>query len=107
MYVRECRNKQEFLDIVSKNTTAEVRVGERAVALPVREKGGGVVVQPALERHYVIEVRDDLQGETRVIFTEHLFAHDGKFPFDTSLLDQLQKQFGRRVILMGRISGAA
>lgn len=106
MYVRECRNKQEFLDIVSKNTAAEVRVGERALALPVREQTG-VVVRPALERHYVIEVRDDLQGETRVIFTEHLVVeHEGTFPFRDSLLNQLQGE-GRKVVLAGRISGAA
>ena len=106
MYVRECRNRQDFIDTAVKNTDAKVRVSERAVALPVREQGS-VVVRPALERHYVIEILDDVQGEMRLIFTEHLFAHDGRFPFDTSLLEQLQKQIGRRVVLMGRISGAA
>ncbi|MCU0685444.1 MAG: hypothetical protein MUF34_24925 [Polyangiaceae bacterium] len=104
MYVKELRNPEEFIKAIE-GSRAEVRVGERAVALPTREHGA-VLVRAALERHYVANVRDDLQGATRLIFTEHLFERDGQFHFEESLLEKLRKN-NFKVIPTGRISGAA
>jgi hypothetical protein len=51
-------------------------------------------------------VKGDLQGDTRLIFTEHLIEQDGKLPFDTSLYEKL-KEKKLRVLEIGRISRAA
>jgi hypothetical protein len=104
MYVKELRDPDEFIKAIE-GSRADVHVGERAVALPARERGA-VVVRPALERHYVANVHDELQGATRLIFTEHLFERDGQFHFDESLLKKLQDK-RLKVILTGRVSGAA
>lgn len=104
MYVLQIRDDAKFIEEARKSQQP-VRVSERAVAVPVREQGG-VVVRPALERHYTVEVKDPLQGDTRLIFTEHLIERDGKLPFGASLYERL-KENQLRVIEMGRISRAA
>lgn len=104
MYVQQIRDDAKFIEAALKSGQP-IRVSERAIAVPVREQGG-VVVRPALERHYTVEVKDDLQGDTRLIFTEHLIERDYKIPFDTSLYEKL-KQSQLRVIEIGRISRAA
>jgi hypothetical protein len=104
MYVLQIRDDAKFIEAARKSEQP-VRVSERAIAVPVREQGG-VVVRPALERHYTVEVKDDLQGDTRLIFTEHLIERDGRLPFDTSLYEKL-KENQLRVIEIGRISRAA
>jgi len=104
MYVLQIRDDAKFIEAARKSGQP-VRVSERAIAVPVREQGA-VVVRPALERQYTVEVKDDLQGDTRLIFTEHLIERDGKLPFDTSLYEKLKEnQFS--VIEIGRISRAA
>lgn len=105
MYVLQIRDDAKFIEAARKSGQP-VRVSERAIAVPVREQGGGIVVRPALERHYTVEVKDDLQGDTRLIFTEHLIERDGKLPFDASLYEKL-KENQLRVIEIGRISRAA
>jgi hypothetical protein len=104
MYVKELRSADDFLDAVRKYGKP-VRVNERAVALPVQEKGA-VVTRVALERYYVTDAEDDVQGEMRLIFTEHLVEREGEFPFRDSLLERL-KANAHKVIATGRISGAA
>ncbi|HEU4412873.1 MAG TPA: hypothetical protein VFS43_46965 [Polyangiaceae bacterium] len=104
MYVKELRRPEDFLEAVRKYGKP-VRVGERAVALPSHEQGG-VVTRVALERHYVADVTDDVQGEMRLIFTERLVEREGEFPFNDSLLERLKSQ-EYKVIPTGRISGAA
>jgi hypothetical protein len=104
MYVLQIRDDAKFIEAARKSGQP-VRVSERAIAVPVREQGG-VIVRPALERQYTVEVKDDLQGDTRLIFTEHLLERDGKLPFDTSLYEKL-KENQLPVIEIGRISRAA
>jgi hypothetical protein len=104
MYVVQIRDDAKFID-AAQNSGQPVRVSERAVAVPVREQGG-VVVRPALERQYTLEVKDNLQGDTRLIFTEHLIEQDGKLPFDASLYEKL-KGANLRILETGRISRAA
>jgi hypothetical protein len=104
MYVQQLRDEAKFIESVRKSGQP-VRVSERAVAVPVREQKA-VVVRPALERQYTVEVKDELQGDTRLIFTEQLFEADGTFPFDTSLYAKL-KTAGLRILEIGRISRAA
>ncbi len=104
MYVQEIRDRDQFIKAVEHHHHP-VRVSERALALPVVEQGG-VVVRPALERHYSMIVDDPLQGKTRMIFTEHLVEHDRKFPFDTSILNELYKRH-LNVVPSGRLSGPA
>lgn len=105
MYVQQIRDDSEFTEAARKSGQP-VRVSERAIAVPVREQGG-IVVRPALERHYAVEVKDDLQGDTRLIFTEHLIERDGNLPFNTSLYEKLKENKQLRVIEVGRISRAA
>ena len=104
MYAMQIRDDAKFIE-AARNSGQPVRVSERAVAVPVREQGG-VVVRPALERHYALEVKDNLQGDTRLIFTEHLIEQDGKLPFETSFYEKL-KGANVRVVEIGRISRAA
>lgn len=104
MYVKQVRDQAKFIEAVRKSGQP-VRVSERAIAVPVREQGG-VFVRAALERLYTVEVKDELQGDTRLIFTEQLIARDDKLPFDTSLYPKLKDQ-GLRVLEIGRISRAA
>ncbi len=104
MYVLQLRDDDKFIEAARKSGQP-VRVSERAVAVPVREQEG-IVVRPALERHYTVEVKDDLQGDTRLVFTEHLVERDGKLPFETSLYEKL-KENQLPVIELGRISRAA
>lgn len=104
MYVRQIRDEAAFIDAVI-GSGKPVSVSERAVAAAVTEQGG-VVVRPALERHYAVEMHDDLQGETRLVFTERLLESDGAFPFDRSAYEKL-KRACVRIIELGRISHAA
>jgi hypothetical protein len=104
MYVLPIHDDAKFIEAVQKYEQP-VTISERAIAVPVREQGG-VVVRPALERYYTVEVKDDLQGDTRLVFTEHLIEQDGKLPFDTSLYEKL-KEKKVRVREIGRISRAA
>lgn len=104
MYVVQIRDRAKFIE-AARTDGKPVTVSERAVAVPVREQGG-VVVRPALERHYTVEVKDDLQGDMRLVFTEHLVEQNGKFLFDTFLYEYLKKEH-LHVLELGRISRAA
>ena len=104
MYVAQIRDGEKFIEAARKSGKP-VTVSERAIAVPVPEQGG-VVVRPALERHYTVEVKDDIQGDMRLIFTEHLIEQDGTLPFDTSLYEKLQ-EMNLRILEIGRISRAA
>ena len=105
MYVLQIRDRAKFIE-AARNSQDRVRVSERAIAFPVRGHGGVVVVHPALERHYTVEVKDELQGDTRLIFTEHLIERDGALPFEDSLYETLKAE-KVRVVEVGRISRAA
>ena len=65
------------------------------------------MVHAALERHCAVDGKDDLQGDMRLIFTEHLVEKDRTLPFDASLLKDLKEEANVKVIQTGRISGAA
>lgn len=104
MYAQQINDAEKFIEAARKSGQP-IRVSERAIALPVREQGG-IIVRPALERYYSVEVKDELQGDMRLIFTEHLIVRDEKLPFDTSLYEKLKRE-KLRVIEVGRISRAA
>lgn len=104
MYVQQTYEHEKFIEAARKSGQP-IRVSERALALPVREQEG-IVVRPALERYYTVEFKDELQGDTRLVFSEHLIVRDDALPFDTSLYEKLKKE-NLRVIEVGRISRAA
>lgn len=104
MYVLQIHDEAKFIE-AARRSGQPVRVSERAIALPVREQGG-VVVRAALERYFTVEVKDDLQGDMRLIYTEHLVEQDDKLPFGTSLYEKLKAE-KLRVLEIGRISRAA
>ena len=104
MYVQQTNDYETFIEAAQKSRQP-VTVSERAIAFPVREQGG-IVVRPALERYYTVEFKDELQGDTRLVFTEQLIVRGEDLPFDTSLYEKLKKN-QLRVIEVGRISRAA
>jgi hypothetical protein len=102
MYLQEIRNVEDFIARVKRDPNLEVCVGERALALPVREQGV-VVVRAALERKYSLDVQDPKMGSTRLVFVEHLIEKDNKFDFDASLLNKLNGE-SVKIMQIGHIS---